>query len=284
MAETISPRYSRILLKLSGEALSGNKDMGIDAQVLDQMSLSIAHLVGLGVQVGIVVGGGNLYRGSQLQKDGLVGRVTGDQMGMLATVMNGLAMRDALVRRNIRTRLMSALPIGTVVESYSSRDAIRHLSQGEVCVFVAGTGNPFFTTDTAACLRGIEIEANLILKATKVDGVYNKDPSKYEDAVKYLDKFSAKDQLVSPAILGTIGNCYAEMGQLDKAAGTLLKAADKADSQALSPIYLIQAGQLFEKLGKNSEAVKAYTLVKEKYFNSYQSMDIDKYIERASIK
>ena len=107
---------------------------------------------------------------------------------------------------------------------------------------------------------------------------------KYEDAVKYLDKFSAKDQLVSPAILGTIGNCYAEMGQLDKAAGTLLKAADKADSQALSPIYLIQAGQLFEKLGKNSEAVKAYTLVKEKYFNSYQSMDIDKYIERASIK
>ncbi len=169
MAETISPRYSRILLKLSGEALSGNKDMGIDAQVLDQMSLSIAHLVGLGVQVGIVVGG----------------RVTGDQMGMLATVMNGLAMRDALVRRNIRTRLMSALPIGTVVESYSSRDAIRHLSQGEVCVFVAGTGNPFFTTDTAACLRGIEIEANLILKATKVDGVYNKDPSKYEDAVKY---------------------------------------------------------------------------------------------------
>ena len=107
---------------------------------------------------------------------------------------------------------------------------------------------------------------------------------KYEDALKYLDKFSAKDQLVSPAILGTIGNCYAEMGQLDKAAGTLLKAADKADSQALSPIYLIQAGQLFEKLGKNSEAVKAYTLVKEKYFNSYQSMDIDKYIERASIK
>ena len=107
---------------------------------------------------------------------------------------------------------------------------------------------------------------------------------KYEDAVKYLDKFSAKDQLVSPAILGTIGNCYAEMGQLDKAAGTLLKAADKADSQALSPIYLIQAGQLFEKLGKNSEAVKAYTLVKEEYFNSYQSMDIDKYIERASIK
>lgn len=184
MAEN-SPRFSRILLKLSGEALSGNKDMGIDATVLDQMSLAIAHLVGLGVQVGIVVGGGNLYRGSQLQKDGLVGRVTGDQMGMLATVMNGLAMRDALERRNIKTRLMSAISIVGMVETYSSRDAIRHLKNGEVCVFVAGTGNPFFTTDTAACLRGIEIEAKLILKATKVDGVYDKDPSKHSDAVRY---------------------------------------------------------------------------------------------------
>lgn len=180
-----NPHYSRILLKLSGEALSGERDMGIDASVLDEMSLSIAHLVGLGVQVGIVVGGGNLYRGSTLQKQGLVGRVTGDQMGMLATVMNGLALRDALERRRIKTRLMSAIPIGSVVETYSSRDAIRHLNQGEVCVFVAGTGNPFFTTDTAACLRGIEIEAKLILKATKVDGVYNKDPSKHSDAVKY---------------------------------------------------------------------------------------------------
>ena len=184
MAEN-SPRFSRILLKLSGEALSGNKEMGIDATVLDQMSLSIAHLVGLGVQVGIVVGGGNLYRGSQLQKDGLVGRVTGDQMGMLATVMNGLALRDALERRNIKTRLMSAISINGVVETYSSRDAIRHLKNGKVCVFVAGTGNPFFTTDTAACLRGIEIEATLILKATKVDGIYDKDPSKYDDAIKY---------------------------------------------------------------------------------------------------
>lgn len=185
MPEHNSPRFSRILLKLSGEALSGSKDMGIDASVLDQMSLAIAHLVGLGVQVGIVVGGGNLYRGSQLQKDGLVGRVTGDQMGMLATVMNGLAMRDALERRNIKTRLMSALPIGGMVEPYSSRDAIRYLKNGDVCVFVAGTGNPFFTTDTAACLRGIEIEATLILKATKVDGVYDKDPSQHADAVRY---------------------------------------------------------------------------------------------------
>src|SRR5690606_998669 len=180
-----NPRYSRILLKLSGEALAGGKEMGIDTEVLDKMSLSIAHLRGLGVQVGIVVGGGNLYRGAQLQQEGLVGRVTGDQMGMLATVMNGLALRDAMVRRNIKTRLMSALPNGAVVEAYSSRDAIRHLTQGDVSVFVAGTGNPLFTTVSAGCLRGIEIEANLILKATKVDGVYNKDPSKYDDAVKY---------------------------------------------------------------------------------------------------
>ena len=194
MLDSKKPRFGRILLKLSGEALAGNKDMGIDAQVLDQMSLSIAHLVGLGVQVGIVVGGGNLYRGSQLQKDGLVGRVTGDQMGMLATVMNGLALRDALVRRNIKTRLMSALPIGAVVESYSSRDAIRHLTQGEVCVFVAGTGNPFFTTDTAACLRGIEIESDLILKATKVDGVYTADPKKDPTATKY-DRLSYDEVL-----------------------------------------------------------------------------------------
>ena len=122
-----------------------------------------------------------MYRGSTLQKQGLVGRVTGDQMGMLATVMNGLAMRDALVRRNIKTRLMSAIAIDTVVESYSSRDAIRHLNNGEVCIFVAGTGNPFFTTDTAACLRGI----GLILKATKVDGVYDKDPTTDDDAVKF---------------------------------------------------------------------------------------------------
>ncbi len=179
------PSYQRILLKLSGEALAGGGGMGIDAKVLDQISLAIAHIRGLGVQIGIVVGGGNIYRGSQLQKEGLVGRVTGDQMGMLATVMNGLAIRDALEQRNIRTRLMSALPIGEVTQGYSNRNAIRYLKNDEVCIFVAGTGNPFFTTDTAACLRGIEIEADLILKATKVDGVYDKDPSVYADAKKY---------------------------------------------------------------------------------------------------
>lgn len=180
-----TPEYNRILLKLSGEALAAGKGMGIDAEVLDDMSVSIAHLRGLGIQVGIVVGGGNIYRGSQLQQEGLVGRVTGDQMGMLATVMNGLALRDALERRNVNTRLMSAVQIGAITERYSSRNAIRYLKDGEVCVFVAGTGNPFFTTDTAACLRGIEIEASLILKATKVDGVYDKDPAKHDDAKKY---------------------------------------------------------------------------------------------------
>ena len=180
-----APRYTRILLKLSGEALAGNNDMGIDSSVLDQMSLAIAHLVGLGVQVGIVVGGGNLYRGAALQKQGLVGRVTGDQMGMLATVMNGLALRDALERRNIRCRLMSAMQIGEVTENYSSRNAIRYLKNGEVCVFVAGTGNPFFTTDTAACLRGIEIEADVVLKATKVDGVFTADPAQDPTATMY---------------------------------------------------------------------------------------------------
>lgn len=179
-----APKYARILLKLSGEALAAGRGIGIDAAILDQMSLSIAHLVGLGVQVGIVVGGGNIYRGSQLQQEGLVGRVTGDQMGMLATVMNGLALRDALERRNMKVRLMSAMKIGAITEEYSSRNAIRHLQASEVCVFVAGTGNPFFTTDTAACLRGIEIEASLILKATKVDGVYDKDPNQHGDAKK----------------------------------------------------------------------------------------------------
>ena len=176
--------FKRILLKLSGESLMGEKQYGIDEIRLGEYAQQIAEIVSMGVQVGIVIGGGNIFRGLSGTSKGF-DRVQGDQMGMLATVMNGLALRDALVRRNIKTRLMSALPIGAVVESYSSRDAIRHLTQGEVCVFVAGTGNPFFTTDTAACLRGIEIEADLILKATKVDGVYNKDPSKYEDAVKY---------------------------------------------------------------------------------------------------
>lgn len=177
-------KYKRILLKLSGEALMGDQEFGIDPKVLDRMALEIGQLVGIGVQVGIVIGGGNLFRGAALSAAGME-RVTGDHMGMLATVMNGLAMRDALERTNIRTRVMSAIPMSGVVEHYDRRTAIRYLTSGDVVIFSAGTGNPFFTTDSAACLRGIEIDANVVIKATKVDGVYNKDPVKYADAVKY---------------------------------------------------------------------------------------------------
>ena len=179
-----SPRYNRILLKLSGEALAGDEGFGIDPKVLDAMSLEIGQLVGIGVQVGLVIGGGNLFRGAALQASGL-DRVAGDHMGMLATVMNGLAMRDALERSNIRTRLMSAIPMSVVVEHYDHRNAIRNLKNGEVVIFSAGTGNPFFTTDSAACLRGIEINADVVLKATKVDGVFDDDPVKNPKAVKY---------------------------------------------------------------------------------------------------
>lgn len=177
-------KYKRILLKLSGEALSGRETFGIDPKILDLMALEIGQLVGIGVQVGLVVGGGNLFRGSALQAAGL-DRVTGDHMGMLATVMNALALRDALERSNISTQVMSSIPMSGVVDHYDRRKAIRALSNGDVVIFSAGTGNPFFTTDSAACLRGIEVEAELVLKATKVDGVYSADPMKVPDAVKF---------------------------------------------------------------------------------------------------
>ena len=168
-------KYKRILLKLSGEELMGEEGFGIDPKVLDRMALEIGQLVGIGVQVGLVIGGGNLFRGAALNKAGM-DRVTGDHMGMLATVMNGLAMRDALERTNISSHVMSAIPMSGVVEHYDRRRAMRYLGEGEVVIFSAGTGNPFFTTDSAACLRGIEIEADVVLKATKVDGVYSADP------------------------------------------------------------------------------------------------------------
>ncbi|WP_028304713.1 UMP kinase [Oceanospirillum maris] len=188
-------QYKRILLKLSGEALMGEQNFGIDPAVLNRMALEIGQLVGIGVQIGLVIGGGNLFRGAALSQAGL-DRVTGDHMGMLATVMNGLAMRDALERANIRTRVMSAIPMSGVVEHYDRRSAIRYLNTGDVVIFSAGTGNPFFTTDSAACLRGIEVDANVVIKATKVDGVYDKDPVKYSDAVKYdhLDYDSVLEQ------------------------------------------------------------------------------------------
>ncbi len=177
-------KYKRILLKLSGEALMGTEDFGIDPKVLDRMALEIGQLVGIGLQVGLVIGGGNLFRGASLQRAGL-DRVTGDHMGMLATVMNGLAMRDALERANIVSRVMSAIPMSGVVDHYDRRKAIRALERGEVVIFSAGTGNPFFTTDSAAVLRGIEVNAELVLKATKVDGVYSADPMLDPSATLY---------------------------------------------------------------------------------------------------
>lgn len=162
----------------------GGLGFGIDPKVLDRMALEVGQLVGIGVQVGLVVGGGNLFRGAALQTAGL-DRVTGDHMGMLATVMNALALRDALERSNIKSSVMSAIPMSGVVDHYDRRKAIRALSRGEVVIFAAGTGNPFFTTDSAACLRGIEVDADLVLKATKVDGVYSADPMLDPDAVKY---------------------------------------------------------------------------------------------------
>lgn len=193
MSAKHQPKYKRILLKLSGEALMGDGEFGIDPEVLDRMALEVGQLIGIGVQVGLVVGGGNLFRGAELNAAGM-DRVTGDHMGMLATVMNALALRDALERSNISTRVMSAIPMSGVVEHYDRRRAIRHLKDGEVVIFSAGTGNPFFTTDSAACLRGIEIDADVVLKATKVDGVYNADPMKDSNAVKY-DRLSYDEVL-----------------------------------------------------------------------------------------
>ncbi|TKB49745.1 UMP kinase [Ferrimonas sediminicola] len=193
MSTNPKPAFRRILLKLSGEALQGDEGFGIDPKVLDRMAQEIKELVELGVQVGLVIGGGNLFRGEGLAKAGM-NRVVGDHMGMLATVMNGLAMRDALHRAYVNARLMSAIPLNGVCDNYSWAEAISLLKQGRVVIFSAGTGNPFFTTDSACCLRGIEIEADVVLKGTKVDGVYSDDPVSNPDAVKY-DKITYKEVL-----------------------------------------------------------------------------------------
>ena len=168
--------YSKILLKYSGEAVAGNQEQGIDPQILRFMSNEIKSIVNLNVSVGLVIGGGNLFRGEQLTQDG-IDRVAGDHMGMLATMMNGIALRDSLERNGIKTRVMSAIPMPGVVEHFDRRIAMQLLDAGFVVIFTAGTGNPFFTTDTAACLRAIEINADVMLKATKVDGVFSEDPN-----------------------------------------------------------------------------------------------------------
>jgi uridylate kinase len=178
------PRYRRILLKLSGEALLGEADYGIDPEVLRRLAMEIIEVQSLGVQVAVVIGGGNIFRGAGLARRGM-DRVTGDHMGMLATVMNALAMQDALESLGAYARVMSALRIHEVCEDYIRRRAIRHLEKGRVVLFASGTGNPFFTTDSAATLRGIEIGADVLLKATKVNGIYDADPMVHPNAVRY---------------------------------------------------------------------------------------------------
>ena len=180
----LRPLYKRVLLKLSGEALQGDVDFGIDPKVLDRLAQEIAEVSALGVQIGIVIGGGNLFRGAALSIAGL-GRITGDQMGMLATIMNSLAMRDALARADIPTRMMSAIALSGVVDQFDRRKAIHHLELGRVVLFAAGTGNPLVTTDSAASLRAIEVDADVLLKATNVDGIYSADPSKDKTATLY---------------------------------------------------------------------------------------------------
>ena len=178
------PKYRKVLLKLSGEALQGDQGYGISADTLETISNEIAEVSKLDIEIAIVIGGGNIFRGVAGAAKG-IDRSTGDYMGMLATVMNALALQDSLEKKGVHTRVQTALNIEQVAEPYIRRRAVRHLEKGRVVIFGAGTGNPFFTTDTAATLRALEIGADLILKATKVDGVYDKDPLQHKDAVKF---------------------------------------------------------------------------------------------------
>ena len=179
-------RYRRILVKLSGEALLGNEDYGIDPVILKRIAGEIRDLTQMGVQVAVVLGGGNIFRGAGLARAGM-DRVTADHMGMLATVINSLALSDALEQMGVQTRVMSAIEMHQVAEPYIRRRAIRHLEKGRIVIFAAGTSNPYFSTDTAATLRALEIKADIIAKGTRVDGVYDKDPLKFSDAVRYTD-------------------------------------------------------------------------------------------------
>jgi len=179
-----SKKINRILLKLSGEALLGQKPFGVDPDVLIYLAEEIKSIVDAGVQTGIVIGGGNIFRGEGLAQSG-IDRVTGDQMGMLATIINALALQDALERQGLVARVMSALKVNEVCEDYIRRRAIRHLEKGRVTIFSAGTGNPYFTTDSAASLRAVEIEADLLIKATRVNGVFSQDPLQNDDALHF---------------------------------------------------------------------------------------------------
>lgn len=228
---TSNLKYKRILLKFSGEALMGKSQFGIDPSVLDNLAKDIAELIGMGVEVSLVLGGGNLFRGKALFQAG-VGRVTGDHMGMLATVMNALAMRDALERIDLPARIMSAIPMIGVVDSYHRRKAITHLRNGQVVIFAAGTGNPFFTTDTAACLRAIEVDAEIVLKATKVDGIYSEDPVKNPNAVRY-DYLTYKEVLTKGLeVMDSTAICLCQDQNMP------LQVFDMAASKALKRIVL----------------------------------------------
>jgi uridylate kinase len=187
------PRYGRILLKLSGEALLGDRPYGVDPQVCAFIAGQVATVRAKGIEVGIVVGGGNIFRGLSAAAQGM-DRATGDYIGMLATVMNGLALQDAIERTETQTRVMSAIAMNEIAEPYIRRRAVRHLEKGRVVIFVAGTGNPYFTTDTAAALRAVEIGAEVLMKATKVDGVYDADPMTVPGARKY-DRLEYADLL-----------------------------------------------------------------------------------------
>ncbi len=184
--ERRSPKYKRVLLKISGESLGGESGIGVSGKVLRIISNEIKSVVELGVEMCIVVGGGNIYRGTEDSEEG-IDRVTGDYMGMLATLINSLALQSTLEKIGVETRVLSAIEMRQVAEPYIRRRALRHLEKGRVVIFGAGTGNPFFSTDTAAALRAVEVKAEVILKATKVDGVYDKDPLVYKDAVKFSE-------------------------------------------------------------------------------------------------
>jgi len=175
----------RVLVKFSGEALAGENGHGIDTKILKYIADEIKSLVDAGIEVGIVIGGGNIIRGVTAAQDGIIRRTAGDYMGMLATVINAVAMQEACEHAGMKVRVQTAIKMEQIAEAYIQRRAVRHLEKNRVVIFAAGTGNPFFTTDTAATLRAVEINAECIIKATKVDGVYDKDPNKYSDAVKY---------------------------------------------------------------------------------------------------
>ena len=197
-----SPFYKKILLKLSGEALMGDQEFGISSDVITSYAKQIKEIVDLGVEVSIVIGGGNIFRGLSGAAQG-VDRVTGDHMGMLATVINSLALQNSIEKLGVPTRVQTAIEMPKVAEPFIKRRAQRHLEKGRVVIFGAGTGNPYFTTDTAAALRAIEMETDVVIKATKVDGIYDKDPVKYPDAKKYetvtYNEVLAKDLKVMDA-------------------------------------------------------------------------------------